>query len=66
MWEFVRITLYSVGSTKCVIGADGVLSDWFTIRAVSQDDFEDVKVPDAPAQSPQPGASTIVSAVAAK
>jgi len=23
----------------------------FTIRAVSQDDFEDVKIPDAPAQS---------------
>jgi len=34
----------------------------FTIRAVSQDDFEDVKVPDAPVQSPQPGASTIAAA----
>ncbi|KAE9373235.1 hypothetical protein N431DRAFT_465532 [Stipitochalara longipes BDJ] len=39
---------------------------WFTIRAVSQDDFEDVKVPDAPAQSPQPGASTIASSAAMK
>ena len=26
--------------------------DVFTINAVSQDDFEDVKVPDAPKQSP--------------
>ncbi|EKD12596.1 uncharacterized protein L3040_005191 [Drepanopeziza brunnea f. sp. 'multigermtubi'] len=34
---------------------------WFTIRAVSQDDFEDVKVPDAatPVQAPTAGASTM-------
>ncbi|KAL3417575.1 Cytochrome c oxidase assembly factor 3, mitochondrial [Phlyctema vagabunda] len=30
----------------------------FTIRAVSQDEFDDVKVPDAPVQSPHAGAGT--------
>ncbi|EPE31585.1 hypothetical protein GLAREA_12341 [Glarea lozoyensis ATCC 20868] len=30
----------------------------FTIKAVSQDEFEDVKVPEAVQQSPQAGAST--------
>jgi len=30
----------------------------FTIKAVAQDDFEDVQVPDAPTQSPRAGAST--------
>ncbi|KAG9234340.1 hypothetical protein BJ875DRAFT_16475 [Amylocarpus encephaloides] len=34
----------------------------FTIRAVSQDEFEDVKVPDAVQQSPRAGASTMPSA----
>lgn len=43
-----------------------VLADSFTIRAVSQDDFDDVIVPDAPAQSPRAGASTMASPVAAK
>jgi hypothetical protein len=33
-------------------------SDTFTIKAVSQDEFEDVKVPDAPIQT---GVSTITS-----
>jgi len=33
----------------------------FTIRAVAQDEFEDVQVPDMPRQSPQPGASTITN-----
>jgi len=28
-------------------------ADWFTIRAVSQDEFEYVKVPDAPRQPTQ-------------
>ncbi|KAH8674743.1 hypothetical protein BGZ60DRAFT_404722 [Tricladium varicosporioides] len=31
----------------------------FTIRAVSQDEFEDVQVPDAAQQPPSPGASTM-------
>jgi cytochrome c oxidase assembly factor 3 len=35
--------------------------DAFTIRAVSQDDFEDVKVPEDRTQSPLAGASTITS-----
>ena len=35
--------------------------DAFTIRAVSQDDFEDVQIPDAPQQSPRAGANTITS-----
>lgn len=39
-----------------------MLADSFTIRAVAQDDFEDVQVPDAPAQSPTAGASTIAAA----
>ncbi|TAQ83637.1 hypothetical protein B7494_g8041 [Chlorociboria aeruginascens] len=30
----------------------------YTIHAVSQDEFEDVRVPDAPVQSPPAGAST--------
>jgi len=46
--------------------ADFAISDAFTIRAVSQDDFEDVQVPDAPAQSHRPGASTITSGPAMK
>jgi hypothetical protein len=32
--------------------------DSFTIKAVSQDEFEDVKVPDAVQQSASAGAST--------
>jgi cytochrome c oxidase assembly factor 3 len=40
--------------------------DSFTIKAVSQDDFEDVQVPDTPAQSPQPGSGTIAGAPALK
>lgn len=32
------------------------LSDWYTIKAVGQDEFEDVKVPDAPRQQ-QPAKS---------
>lgn len=47
-------------------GANCSIVDSFTIKAVSQDDFEDVQVPDAPAQSPQPRASTIASAAAMK
>ncbi|CZS88920.1 uncharacterized protein RAG0_00761 [Rhynchosporium agropyri] len=35
----------------------------FTIRAVAQDDFEDVQVPDAPTQSPSAGASTMAPVV---
>jgi len=34
----------------------------WTIKAVSQDEFEDVKVPDAPAQAPQAGASPMAPA----
>ncbi|KAM3074831.1 hypothetical protein ACMFMG_008244 [Clarireedia jacksonii] len=30
----------------------------FTLRAVAQDDFEDVQVPDTPVQTPRAGAST--------
>jgi len=33
----------------------------FTIRAVAQDEFEDVKVPTTPAQAPRAGASTVAS-----
>jgi len=33
----------------------------FTINAVSQDEFEDVQVPDAPAQSPRAGTSTTMN-----
>jgi cytochrome c oxidase assembly factor 3, fungi type len=29
------------------------LADWYTLKAVGQDEFEDVKVPDAPRQSQQ-------------
>jgi cytochrome c oxidase assembly factor 3 len=42
------------------------LSDSFTIRAVSQDDFEDVQVPDKPTQAPSAGASTITSGPSVK
>jgi cytochrome c oxidase assembly factor 3 len=35
--------------------------DFFTINAVAQDEFEDVKVPDAPAQSPRAGANTMTN-----
>ncbi|KAH8593629.1 hypothetical protein B0O99DRAFT_626709 [Bisporella sp. PMI_857] len=39
----------------------------FTINAVSQDDFEDVQIPDAPAQSPiLAGVSTIANDSSAK
>jgi len=33
----------------------------FTIQAVAQDEFEDVKVPDAPAQLPRAGASMVTN-----
>jgi hypothetical protein len=36
-------------------------SDAYTINAVAQDEFEDVKVPDMPAQSPRAGASTVTN-----
>jgi len=35
--------------------------DAFTIRAVAQDEFEDVQVPDAPTQAPRAGAGTVPS-----
>jgi len=38
----------------------------FTISAVSQDDFEDVKVPDKPIQAPSAGASTITNGPSVK
>jgi len=34
----------------------------WTIRAVSQDEFEDVQVPKGPAQTPRAGASTMTKA----
>jgi hypothetical protein len=46
--------------------ANTCLSDSFTIRAVSQDDFEDVQVPDKPTQAPSAGASTITSGPSVK
>lgn len=42
------------------------LLDAFTIRAVSQDEFEDVKVPEAPVPSPQAGTTPITTGQAAK
>ena len=39
----------------------GTNIDFFTINAVAQDEFEDVKVPDAPVQSPRAGASTMTN-----
>jgi len=33
----------------------------FTIRAVAQDEFEDVRVPDEPVQAPRAGASTNIN-----
>lgn len=41
-------------------------ADSFTIKAVAQDDFEDVIVPDVPAQSPRAGASTMATPLATK
>ncbi len=38
-----------------------VYIDAFTIRAVAQDEFDDVKVPDEPAQAPRAGVSTNVN-----
>jgi cytochrome c oxidase assembly factor 3 len=39
--------------------------DAFTIRAVSQDEFEDVQVPDAP-QPPRAGANTVTTGAVVK
>lgn len=37
-----------------VLRANGTTAtDWYTIKAVGQDNFEDVKVPDTPRQSQQ-------------
>lgn len=36
-------------------------SDAFTIRAVAQDEFEDVQVPQVPIQTPRAGASTVTN-----
>jgi hypothetical protein len=36
-------------------------SDAFTIRAVAQDEFEDVQVPDVPVQTPRAGANTVTN-----
>lgn len=60
VWQFVWVLVLKSG-TRTNIGIDS-----FTIKAVSQDDFDDVKVPDAPAQSPGAGASTMATPVAAK
>lgn len=38
----------------------------YTIKAISQDNFEDVKVPDAPIQTSQANTSTIREALPAK
>lgn len=43
-----------------------IVADAFTIRAVSQDEFEDVQVPDAPAQTPRAEASTFTRDPSAK
>jgi cytochrome c oxidase assembly factor 3 len=48
------------------VPTNDLLPDSFTIKAVSQDDFEDVQVPDKPTQSSSAGASTITSAPAVK
>ncbi|KAF8854463.1 hypothetical protein BDZ45DRAFT_805787 [Acephala macrosclerotiorum] len=50
----VRNSLTGLGLFAFCIG----VYSW-TIKAVSQDEFEDVKVPDAPIQAPQAGASTM-------
>ncbi|KAE8442675.1 hypothetical protein EG329_002973 [Mollisiaceae sp. DMI_Dod_QoI] len=52
----VRNSLTGLGLFAFCIG----VYSW-TITAVSQDEFEDVKVPEAPAQAPQAGASTMAS-----
>ncbi|TVY68803.1 Mitochondrial cytochrome c oxidase assembly factor [Lachnellula suecica] len=49
----VKNTLTGLGIFAFAIGVYT-----YTIKAVSQDDFEDVKVPAAPQQSPSAGAST--------
>lgn len=38
----------------------------FTIRAVAQDEFEDVKVPDVPTQLPRAGTNTVTSGQSVK
>ncbi|CAL3966338.1 hypothetical protein PZA11_003021 [Diplocarpon coronariae] len=38
----------------------------FTINAVAQDDFEDVKVPDVPVQLPTAGGSTMANSAGGK
>lgn len=38
----------------------------FTIRAVSQDEFEDVRVPDAPVQAAQAGQSSVANGLLPK
>jgi len=38
----------------------------FTIKAVSQDEFDDVKIPDQPAQAPSAGASLMTSSPGGK
>lgn len=43
-----------------------LFSDIYTIKAISQDNFEDVKVPDAPIQTSQANTSTIREALPAK
>jgi cytochrome c oxidase assembly factor 3 len=45
----------------CQIVAENYSIDSFTIKAVSQDDFEDVQVPDKPIQSPSAGAGIITN-----
>lgn len=46
-----------------VTDADLLLPDTFTIRAVAQDDFEDVAIPNAPVKPGQaPHMSTVTSA----
>jgi cytochrome c oxidase assembly factor 3 len=65
----VGIFSFAIGVCKYVVvlmeySANGD-TDAFTIKAVAQDDFEDVKVPDAPLQPPKTpnvGASSTSSA----
>lgn len=57
----VKNALTGVGIFAFAIGVYA-----FTIRAVAQDEFEDVTVPDAAVQLPRAGASTVTSGPAVR
>jgi hypothetical protein len=57
----VRAFVSTVSYLEGIAWLNRTTKDFFTINAVAQDEFEDVIVPDAPAQSPRAGASTMTN-----